>query len=82
MTTNDAITPEVLDRIAQDLELDLEQLRDVMGSAAVNDILSANRALAQMLQISGTPTFVMNTEFIRGFVPADGLAEIAASLRD
>lgn len=82
MTTNDAITPEVLDRIAQDLELDLEQLRDVMGSAAVNDILSANRALAQMLQISGTPTFVMNSEFIRGFVPADGLAEIAASLRD
>ena len=82
MTTNEAITPELLDSISQDLGLDLAELRDVMGSETVNTILSTNRDLAQMLQISGTPTFVMNSEFIRGFVPADGLAEIAASLRE
>ncbi|MFN4057407.1 MAG: DsbA family protein [Roseinatronobacter sp.] len=82
MTNNDPITPELLDSISQDLGLDLAELREVMGSEGVNDILTANRNLAQMLQISGTPTFVMNTEFIRGFVPASGLAEIAATLRE
>jgi protein-disulfide isomerase len=82
MRSTDPVTPDAMAELAQDVGLDMADLEAHMQSEQVNTILSTNRALAQRLQISGTPTFVMNTEFIRGFVPADGLAEVAASLRD
>lgn len=82
MLTNDAITPEALEALATEIGLDMEAVLDVMRSEEVTNILVENRNLAQRLQISGTPTFIMNTEFIRGFVPEEGLAEIAASLRE
>lgn len=81
MVQLDPITPESIDALAQDLGLDMTAVLDTMRSDAVNDILLENRALAQRLQISGTPSFVMNTEFLRGFLPAEGLAEAAADLR-
>jgi protein-disulfide isomerase len=81
MLQEDPITPESLDGLAQDLGLDMEAVLETMRSEAVTQILLENRMLAQRLQISGTPSFVMNTEFLRGFLPAEGLAEAAASLR-
>lgn len=81
MLQDDPITPESIDAMAQDLGLDMDAVLTTMRSEAVEQILLENRMLAQRLQISGTPSFVMNTEFLRGFVPADGLAEAAASLR-
>jgi protein-disulfide isomerase len=81
MLQDDPITPESIDEMAQDLGLQMAAVLDTMRSEKVDQILLENRMLAQRLQISGTPSFVMNTEFLRGFVPADGLAEAAASLR-
>jgi protein-disulfide isomerase len=81
MLQDDPITPESIDAMAQDLGLQMDAVLTTMRSEAVEQILLENRMLAQRLQISGTPSFVMNTEFLRGFVPADGLAEAAASLR-
>ena len=76
------ITPEFLDEVATDLGLDFDAVVAEMESEAVNDILAENRALAQRLQITGTPTFIMETEIIRGFVEADILLEVAAELRN
>lgn len=75
-------TPEYLDDLATSLELDFTAIVAEMESDDVTSILAENRALAQRLQISGTPTFVMETEMIRGFVDADVLIETAAALRD
>lgn len=77
-----AITPEYLDELATAFELDFESIVAEMESDAVTTVLAENRALAQRLQISGTPTFVMETEMIRGFVDADTLIETAQALRD
>jgi protein-disulfide isomerase len=82
MRHDDAITREFLEELAAEQGLDFVQVGAEMESEAVTDILMENRALAQRLQISGTPTFVMETELIRGFVPADVLIEIAESLRE
>lgn len=76
------ITPEYLDELAAAYDLDFEALVAEMDSDDVTSILAENRALAQRLQISGTPTFVMETEMIRGFVDADVLIETAQALRD
>ena len=76
------ITPDFLDALAGEHGLDFEAVVAEMESEDVTRVIAENRALAQRLQISGTPTFVMETEMIRGFVEADDLLELAISLRD
>lgn len=76
-----SITPEVLDQIATDLGLDLAAVHDQMNDDATTQIIDENRALAQRLQISGTPTFVMESELLRGFLPTEAMQQIADELR-
>lgn len=72
--------------LAADLGLDPAAVMARMASDEVTAILIENRALAQRLQIGGTPTFVLGgpeeAKVIRGFVPAEGLHQAAAALRE
>lgn len=77
-----SITDDLLLELAEDHGLDGAALLDYGAGAEVTEILTRNRNLAQRLQVSGTPTFIMETELLRGYVPADTLAEIAAELRE
>ena len=70
-----------LRRVAEGLALDATAIIAAMGSDQVAAILNANRVLGQQLQISGTPTFVVQDEMLRGYVPYDQMAEIVAELR-
>ncbi len=70
-----------LEEIAEDLGADFDRIEAHMDSDAVSEVLDENRLLAQRLRISGTPTFVMETEMLRGFVPADRLLALAEELR-
>lgn len=79
---DDPITLEFLDGLATAQGLEFEAVLGEMDSAEVGAVLAANYELAQRLQISGTPTFVMESEMIRGFVGAEVLIEMAESLRD
>ena len=54
----------------------------MMEDAQVTDIINKNRALAQELKISGTPTFVVQDQMLRGFVPGEQILQIVAELRD
>lgn len=76
-----SITPDYLEEVATDLGLALDEIVAHMDSDTVSTVIDNNRALAQRLQISGTPTFVMGEQMIRGFVPADSLIEAAAIAR-
>lgn len=81
MQLEGSITPEVIDQITADLGLDSAEVQARMNDAATTQIIDENRALAQRLQISGTPTFVMETELLRGFLPAEAMQQIADDLR-
>lgn len=71
--------------LAEELGASVEDVLGAMNGDAVTAVLTANRELAQRLQISGTPTFVMgggdSGELLRGFMPADEMETIAARLR-
>ena len=58
-------------RLASDLDLDADTILAQMDSDAVTQVIAQNRALAQALSISGTPSFVVDDELLRGFLPAD-----------
>lgn len=67
---------------AEKVGLDLEALREEMNSETVREQINSTYALANTLKINGTPAFVIGDEVIRGFIPADRLADVAAAARE
>lgn len=70
-----------LTRLASGFDLDAGAITAQMDAEEVTQILQANRELAQRLQITGTPTFVMGDELIRGFLPYEQMAELVEEIR-
>ncbi len=70
-----------LRRISDGLGLDSDAIIAAMDSDQVTDEITQTRALAQRMQISGTPSFVLGTEMLRGFLPADQMLQIANGVR-
>ena len=61
--------------------LDAKDLLARMDSDAVSKVITTNRALGDQMQISGTPTFVLADQMVRGYLPLDGMKEIVTKVR-
>jgi protein-disulfide isomerase len=70
-----------LRRLGDGLGLDTAAIMEAMNSPRISEELQQTRALAQKLKISGTPTFVLEGQLLRGYLPADQMAAIAAEER-
>jgi protein-disulfide isomerase len=81
MTMRTDITPESLTRLAETFALDPEPLFAAMAGPEVAAELDANAALGSALQITGTPTFVMDDQMLRGYVPLEQMQAIVATVR-
>ncbi|MGR3659704.1 MAG: DsbA family protein [Paracoccaceae bacterium] len=81
MTFRGDISDTSLRRLATDLGLDADMILDGMNSDEVSAIISANHALGQIMQINGTPSFIVGDQMLRGYVPYDSMMEIVAELR-
>jgi protein-disulfide isomerase len=74
-------TAETLGRLAADLGYDPAPILAKMGADEIKAIITANHALAETMDISGTPTFVMKDTMLRGYVPLEDMQTIVAELR-
>ena len=74
-------TPSALGRIATVLNLDKDSVLEHMNNESVIAVIQQNRALGQIMKITGTPTFVLQDEMLRGFVPADALLTMVTDKR-
>jgi protein-disulfide isomerase len=81
MTYNGEMSQAGLVRLAETLDLDAGAITAHMDSDEVSDVIEANRALGQTLQITGTPSFVIDDRMLRGYVPLEGMREIVADIR-
>ena len=72
---------ETLARLATDMGLDPAPVLERMKSPEVNDVIAANHALGTTMEISGTPTFVVDQTMVRGYVPLDGMRQIVEGQR-
>ncbi len=70
-----------LTRLAQDMGLDPAAILARMASDEVTAVISENHDLASTLDISGTPTFVVDDTMVRGYVPLEGMRKIVAAER-
>jgi protein-disulfide isomerase len=74
-------TAETLGRLATDLGHDPAPILEKMGAEEVMAVISTNHALADGMEISGTPTFVLKDQMLRGYVPLDQMRTIVAEAR-
>lgn len=71
-----------LKRLASGLDLDGDAILAEMQSEAVTAEIARNRALGNILSITGTPTFVVETEMLRGYVPLATFVQIVQEIRE
>ncbi len=81
MSLRSDITPENLSRLADTFGLAPEPLFVAMTGPEVAAELESNAALGNALQITGTPTFVMGDQMLRGYVPLDQMQQIVDLVR-
>ena len=81
ITLRGEATKPVLERLAGDLGLDAPAIMARMAAPEVTSVIEANHALAQTLDISGTPTFVLQGTMLRGYVPLDDMRQIVRDAR-
>ena len=81
MTITSDINLITLGRLADGLGLDVAAITETMDSDEVTNRLNDTRQLAQALQITGTPTLIMNDQMLRGYVPLATMQQIVAEMR-
>jgi len=68
-------------RIAKNKGLNLAQLKKDMGSLALDKAIAGNRQLAQKMNITGTPGFIIGNNIIPGAVELETLKKLIAKVR-
>ncbi|MEL6999233.1 MAG: DsbA family protein [Pseudomonadota bacterium] len=73
MSYNGNLTEQVAYKIASGVGYDIAELKARAGSSEIDARLQSNFALAQALNLQGTPAFIVGNEVIRGYLPVDEL---------
>jgi protein-disulfide isomerase len=68
-------------QIAKRIGLDVEKLQNDMNDPDVFEHIQTSRDLADALQFTGTPSFVIGDKLIGGYIPQETIMEIIESLR-
>ncbi|MEM5541990.1 DsbA family protein [Sulfitobacter sp. AS92] len=81
MAFNGEVSMPALRRLGESFDLDVAAIEAEMGSDEVAQEIATTRALAEKLQITGTPTFVMQDEMLRGYLPYDQMMALVEEKR-
>ncbi len=68
--------------LAADAGFEAAPVLAAMGSDEVSAVIAENHALAQAMQITGTPTFVLEDQMLRGYVPLQAMMGMVSEARD
>lgn len=82
MTMRADVTEPALRRLAEEFDLDADAIFDAMSAPEVDAEIKANHELAQTLGISGTPTFVVGDQMVRGYLPLDQMMQVVDQERE
>jgi protein-disulfide isomerase len=81
MASRAQITEETVYKVASSVGLDLERLNQDMSSPDVDQVLKANLALANALNIHGTPSFIIGDHIVPGAINLKALKDTIADAR-
>ncbi len=74
--------PEQLAKIAEDLGLDVEKMKEDVESPEVHAEILADVELAREIGISGTPAFIFGQELVPGYIDKDSMQAKIAQYRE
>lgn len=74
-------TPDAMAALARKMKLDPAPILANMDSAEVMQVIADNHKLAEMMELNGTPAFVIDKTMVRGYVPLEGMRQIVAGQR-
>ncbi|MDE0524263.1 MAG: DsbA family protein [Boseongicola sp.] len=81
MLHDGAVTEGFLARTSRELGLDHDAITELMGNKDVATVIGKNHALAQALNVQGTPGFILGDIILRGFLELEQMREIVADIR-
>ena len=81
MTQNVEMSEDGLAALATDLGLDPKAISAAMDDPEVARRIAETRALGQAMGINGTPSFVIEDQMLRGYVPLEGMQQIVEGVR-
>ncbi|MBV8536870.1 MAG: DsbA family protein [Alphaproteobacteria bacterium] len=81
MAARGHLDEETIFTIAADAGLDVQRLKADMKSPDIESVISRNMALAHVLNINGTPGFIVGDQLVPGAVGLDDLKKIVAEAR-
>ena len=78
----DEIGGEAVEFVSKKLNLDFERLQKDMNDPKIVEVLYRNAKLAESLNVSGTPAYIIGGQIIPGAINADSLSKIVAAERE
>lgn len=81
MATKGDISDETVLKVASSVGLDLDRLKADMSAPEIQQLIDKNYALADALQIQGTPALIIGTQMIPGAIDIDALRQDIAAAR-
>ena len=75
------VTPAVVDQVAKQVGLDVAKLKTDMRDPAIASNIGKTTELAQSMQFTGTPAFLIDSTVIPGYVTKDVLMAAIATVR-
>ncbi len=76
------INERTLRIVAEEQGLDADALFAEMDADEITKVIETNRALAQTMEINGTPSFIVGDQLLRGFLPLEGMQAVVADARE
>jgi protein-disulfide isomerase len=81
MATKGQITDDTVYKVAGSVGLDVDRLKRDMAAPEIQQEIKANLALAEALNIRGTPGFIVGTKIVPGALDLDTLKDMIAEAR-
>jgi protein-disulfide isomerase len=81
MATKGQISEETVYKVAGSVGLDVDRLKEDMAAPEIERALKANLALADALNIRGTPGFIIGTHIVPGALDLEALKNMVAEAR-
>jgi protein-disulfide isomerase len=81
MKASGALPDSRLMKIAADVGLDVKALKKTMSDPRIERFIDKNYALAEALDIKGTPAFVIGDQIVRGAIDVESMRLLIAKAR-
>jgi protein-disulfide isomerase len=81
MATKGQITDDTVYKVAASVGLDVDRLKQDMASPEIGQAIKGNLALAEALNIHGTPGFIIGNKIVPGAIDLDTLKDMISEAR-